>query len=328
MTPEQLLDAWTHLACPDAEQHLAARELAPDVGLWVAVDSDGHRHLLVEVAEGTLAPRTETHGLHVSVGRHRVADRAPAVFVDLECQEEGVFQTFAAVAAEVAKHVITVPDVESRADLVAEAMNRWRWFWDIDPDKLTSSDALGLFAELWFLIQWVGVRPDTVQAWQSTEGARHDFQWPDLSVEVKATSRRRSGHTIHHIQHLDQLADPESGELLLFSMRVAHDALARNTLATLISTVLDQLHDPVERDSFLRKLGRRGYTPAASAHSDVAYRVQEEDLYSIVEHFPRLTARSFVSGPPPAIGDISYTLDMSACQQWKIASSPSDWRRP
>ena len=324
MTPEDLLHAWTGLESPDSG-HLTAREVA--TGVWVAIDADHQRHLLLEVPEATQAPLTVTHGLQVAVARHRVLGRGPAAYVDLQCLDSAVLPTFAAVTADVIAHLGDAVPAASRAQVVSEALNRWQWFWDVDPDRLSDNEAVGLFGELWFLIQWVGVSPETAHGWQASESSRHDFQWPLLSVEVKATARRRQGATVHQVQHLDQLADPESGELLLFSVRLTMDTLAHNTLGTLVAYVLDRLPSPPDRDLFLRKLSRRGYTPAPATRANVAYRVQEEELYRVDETFPRLTAASFSSELPAAVGDVSYTLDMSACRPWLIGSAPSQWRR-
>lgn len=323
MTPDELLSCWAALDQPDAG-YLTAREVS--AGVWAALDSEDQRHLLVEVLEEAQSAPTVTHGLQVAISRHRVAGCEPATYVDLQCLDRAVLPTFAAVAADVVGHLRHGVPAASRSQLVTEALNRWQWFWDVDPDRLSDTEAIGLFGELWFLIQWAGVTPETVQGWQASESSRHDFQWPALSVEVKATSRRNQGVTVHHIQHLDQLADPESGELLLFSVRVTEDPIARNTLAILVTHVLDGLTSPSDRDLFLRKLSRRGYTPALSQRAEVAYRVQEEELYTVDQSFPRLTTASFSSELPAAVGDISYTLDMSACRQWLIASAPSQWR--
>lgn len=322
MTPADLLAAWTSLEPPDSG-NLTAREVVPSV--WVAVDAADQQHLLVEVPGDTEAPPTVTHGLQVAVARHRVLGRDPAVYVDLQCLDRAVLQTFAAVTADVIAHLRDAIPSASRAHMVVEALNKWQWFWDVDPDRLSDNDAVGLFGELWFLIQWVGVTPEAVRAWQASATSRHDFQWRALSVEVKTTAQRRHGATVHHVQNLDQLADPEVGDLLLFSLRVTQDVLARNTLGSLVAHVLDRLPSPPDRDDFLRKLSRRGYTPALSQRAAVAYRVQEEELYRVDATFPRITIASFASELPAAVGDISYVLDMSACRPWLIASAPSQW---
>jgi hypothetical protein len=50
-----------------------------------------------------------------------------------------------------------------------------------------------------------------------------------------------------------------------------------------------------------------------------------EYLYSVGPGFPRLTTASFDSGIPGGITDISYVLDMAACDPWLVTRSPTGW---
>jgi len=157
-------------------------------------------------------------------------------------------------------------------------------------------------------------------------GSRHDFQWPEHSVEVKAATRRADGAILHRIHHLDQLADPEQGQLLLFSLVVVRDQLAHNTLPDLVDRIGASLHtEPHAHDEFLSKLGLRGYSPAYAQRYSTPYRIVGERLYSVGQGFPRLTIASFSDGLPDGVTDVSYVIDMAVCGQWLVASSPDEW---
>jgi hypothetical protein len=245
------------------------------------------------------------------------------MYIDLTCLDPAVAPTFAAVASDISDEAVPA-EPEGRRSRVIAALNEWRWFWSVDPAILTSSDALGLFGELWFLLRWAGVSAQSISAWEASNGARHDFQWPERSVEVKVTSR--AGPVVHNVQHLDQLADAESGDLYLFSLQVRRDALAANTLTTLVDAAMGALStDPVTRAELLSKVGRRGYTPAAREESAVPYRVIEESLYRVGDGFPRLTSDSFAGGLPAAITNVSYQLDINACADWQIGTTSAAW---
>ena len=257
MNPAELEEAWGELPTPDQAQQLQAVALQGNAA-WAAVDQLGRRHLLLEVPPGTEAPPTTTRGLTMTVARHQVHGAAPADYLDLLCQAEDAVPTFTAVAADIGAEVATAP-LEQRVATVLYALRRWRWFWGIDADQLSMQDALGLFGELWFLDRWATATADNVTAWTASSGARHDFQWPSLSVEVKTATRRADGAVLHRIQHLDQLADPESGQLFLFSLRVVRDELARNTLVELADRLTTRLAgDAAAADLFAKKLGQRG----------------------------------------------------------------------
>lgn len=325
MTPDELLDAWATLPTPPVVGRLESVETAEHSGVWVAIDNSGGRHLLVQVPDESAAPTLSTKGLSVTVARHRIAEHLDADYVDLVCAEEATADTFATVVAEIARDVVGIAP-EARVNAMSEILARWRWFWGIPPDRLSERDALGLFAELWFLDQWVGVSADTVEAWTGSDSARHDFQWPERSVEVKATARRADGAVVHHIEHLDQLADPESGTLYLFSLRVVRDRLAANTLPGLVDRCSEQLRAyAAGRESFLRKVSLRGYSPTHRRLHSSPYRILEERLYEVAGYFPRLTVGSFTEGLPAGIGDVSYKLDMAACEPFLRVATADQW---
>ncbi len=326
MIADELLAAWVMLPTPDGPGVLEAAEATEGLGVWLAVDHTATRHLLVEVPDGIDSPSVETKGMSLAVARHRVRNRKAADYLDMACLDEAALDTFAVVAADICNDLEAAAE-DRRVSTVAETLSRWRWFWNVSGDSLSERDALGLFAELWFLDQWIGVSSTSVDAWTGADGARHDFQWPDLSIEVKATSRRADGAVVHIIQHLDQLADPETGTLYLFSLRVVRDRLASNTLPGLVDRCSGQLRGVGSaRDAFLRKVSSRGYSPAHHRLHSTAYRILEEQLYEVVGEFPRLTAGSFADGLPAGIGDVSFKLQMAACGPWLRARSAAEWQ--
>ena len=324
MNADELEQAWRDVSTPDTSQSLEAVPVSGSE-VWAAVDHQGRRHLLLQVPDGTEAPETATHGLQVTVARHQVEGREAADYLDLMCLSDDVTATFTAVAADVGADAGEVVQADRVAAVVA-ALSRWQWFWGVEPGALSAQDALGLFAELWFLQRWTGGGPAVIDAWTASVGSRHDFQWPDRSVEVKAAARRADGAVLHRISHLDQLADPEQGQLFLFSLHVVRDQLAHNTLPGLVGRVAVGLHgDPQAQDAFSRKLGRRGYSPAHAHRYETPYRVLAEHLYRVEAGFPRLLDSSFVGGLPSGVTDVSYVIDMAACDPWLVASSADGW---
>jgi len=320
---DELDAAWRSLPTPDTAAQLEAVPVADEV--WAAVDHEGRRHLLLQVPPETEAPPTTTRGLRATVARHQVHGREPADYLDLTCLSDDVTDTFTAVAADIGADAGPVSQSERLAAVVA-ALSRWQWFWGVEPGQLSERDILGLFAELWFLDRWVGVSPSVIEAWTGSMASRHDFQWPERSVEVKAAGRRADGAVLHRIQHLDQLADPEEGQLFLFSLRVVRDQLAHNTLPGLVERIDEGLHgEPLARDEFAHKLGLRGYNPAHRRRYEIPYRMLAEHMYIVGPGFPRLTYESFVGGLPAGITDVSYVIDMSACDEWLIATGSDQW---
>lgn len=326
MNPEQLDRAWQTLTTPNNTQQLAAMSIAGN-DAWVAIDHNGLRHLLLVVPDGTEAPPTVTRGLRATVARHQVQGTDPADYLDLVCLSDDLAPTFTAVAADIGDEAGTAPAAE-RVAAVISALGRWQWFWGVESDRLSEQDALGLFAELWFLHRWEGGGSRAVEAWTASTGSRHDFQWPERSVEVKATGRRADGAVLHRIQHLDQLADPEQGELFLFSLRVIRDELGHNTLPDIVDRVTEGLRGNAQaKDELARKLGQRGYSPAFRRRHETPYRILGEHMYRVGLGFPRLTMESFSDGLPRGVASVSYLIDMATCDPWLVARDPDAWRQ-
>ncbi|WP_166521129.1 PD-(D/E)XK motif protein [Modestobacter roseus] len=324
MTPEELQSRWREIIIPASGRELQAIQVLGQSGVWVARDHSARPHLLVRIPDGASFNAAETHGLGVGVGRHRIMGLPDATYVDFVCLDQAVLHTFAAVTSDLVRAVLEA-DLDARREKLLSVLSEWRWFWGVDPSRLSATDALGLFGELWFLVRWVGVSSKAIEAWDASNGARHDFQWPAQSVEVKTTSS--GGAVVHNIERLEQLEDAETGQLYLFSLRVSRDALGANTLAGLVHAATGALaDDPAARSELLAKLSRRGYTPAADEHARVPFRVVDEALYRVADSFPRLTRASFADGLPPAITKLSYQLDMNACADWRVAETPDTAR--
>lgn len=323
MSPDEFQSIWRTLETPASNHELEAKEVSTGTGVWVARDNADNQHLLVLVDARSELELEETRGLRVAISQHRIAGREDAPYVDLVCLDSGAVQTFATIASDIANAVGNRPPGD-RTGAVVAAVREWRWFWGVDPSQMSRNDAVGLFGELWFLNRWAGLSAASVQAWEGSRGSRHDFQWPTSSVEVKTTAR--SGAAIHSIEHLEQLDDPESGQLFLYSLRIARDPLAVNSVNSLADAARNALrNDPVSRADLMAKLAQRGYSPAGRDESGITYRIVDEGLYRVDETFPRLTPRDFPGGLPRGIASISYQIDMTACSEWRTDATPGRW---
>lgn len=325
MNSETLLDLWSRLPIPPDIGQLEASETASGSRIWYARDRLGDYHLLILIPDRTEALDHISKGLVSHVRRHWIPRFGEADCIDLLCTEEAMLKMFATVACEIIEDLDEAV-LEHRLSIVTDALARWRWFWGVDASGLSESEALGLFGELWFLDQWVGTTRESVLAWGGDDQTRHDFQWTERSVEVKATARHGDGSIVHTVQHLDQLAAPESGILYLFSLRVVRDRLATNTLTLLASRCEDQLKATADaRDIFLQKLSCRGYSPVDTSLRETRYRVLDEQIYEVSGEFPRLEPSSFVSGLPAGVVDVSYKIDLAGCERWRRDREHLSW---
>jgi len=317
MTAE-ITGVWDQIRHPGAEQ-LQGRIAPGSTNVWLALDPAGLRHILVD-APGVIVGRSlgTTKGLTAATAELNVAGRATTGYVDITCLDPTLDDTFAAVAADLIRATAARPD--DTVGAVERTLDAWRWFWGVD-SGLTGEQATGLFGELWFLLRWAPW-PTAIANWVGPSGAVHDFASPEISVEVKTTRIRTDGRAIHRITNLDQLADPDTGHLYLFSLQLMPDSLAANTLPSLVNQARQRLADhPGHAAAFLEKLAQSRYNPAHADRYHQTYRIIAEEIYAVAGGFPRLTRDTFARGLPQGIDNLSYTLDLACCADHLVADS-------
>ncbi|MEK6806631.1 MAG: PD-(D/E)XK motif protein [Pseudomonadota bacterium] len=322
-------EVWARLAGEQPQgEVLWARRAAPDVTdrLVAALDAEGRRHFLVLLlaGEGGLKD-AHSRGLEVTTRELTIPQHESGRWLDITCRDASGHEAFDLIGGELAARLIS--DNAPAPEVVRRVLAKWRRFWgQMARPVLSRQEILGLFGEIWFLSVWlvprVGVE-EAVARWRGPN-ARHDFEWSRMSVEAKATTSTR-GH-IHRINGLDQLAPPENGRLMLFSLRLREEGGASNTLPALVATargLLQEHHDALTH--FETMLAERGYLPA---HEDdyavIRLRVVEESVYEVRDTFPRLTPAQFPAGLPTGVERIEYEINLSGCAHLCAARQPDE----
>lgn len=306
-----------------------AAEAVPGVdGTFLAVDHEGARHLLLSVA-ADVGPISDerSRGIRALTRPLSVQGQPERTFVDVLCTAISGQEVFNLVASAI---VDQIEHGAAASEAVHATLARWRRFWGAAPiGGLTGQEIRGLFGELWFLAVWLLPHGhDQLGHWLGPTGTRHDFQWPQLAVEAKATTSTR-GH-VHRINGLDQLDPPANGRLLLFSLRMREEATASNTLVSLIDTITSALgEDGDALDRFESRLVMAGYSSLETdRYAEVRFRVINERLYEVRDSFPKLTTASFVDGLPDGVEHVDYEINLDASPDAIIADSPSGFAPP
>ena len=307
---------------------LNARRLADAGGAVVAVDYQRRRHILLPLSsldDGFSDSRSR--GLLILPRMLEVEDAPATPFLDLCSTDPSSRDAFDVIANDL---VTRLAKGMTAAEAASAVLAKWRRFWSIAPaEGLTPEEIRGLFGELWFVLVWLfphGV--DQVRHWVGPLGARHDFQWDGLSVEAKATNSVR-GH-IHRINGIDQLDPPESGQLMLYSVRLREEIAAANSLLTLVEGITNQLQNSAELlGLFEDRLAAANYSPLhAERYREIHFRIIDERLYRVADDFPRLSAASFVQGVPPGIERIEYEVNLETCQHLIVSTRATAFSGP
>jgi len=325
-----LPEVWTRLAGERVQgETLWARRAIPEVTerLVAALDADGKRHLLLLLRAGEVDEQdSQSRGVGVVTRELAVPGHEAGRYLDITCHDAAGHEAFDLIGGELADRLAS--GRETASECVVRVLAKWRRFWGQPPLQILSREAqLGLFAELWFLSVWLVPRTvpaEAVNRWRGPFASRHDFEWESRSVEVKATTSTRG--RIHRINGLDQLAPPEAGELLFFSLQMREEAGATNTLPSVIAACRAQLEaDADSLSKFERALAQVGYSPAHDEeYAKLRLRVVEEGLFQVRDDFPRLTAAHLTEGVPPGLEAVDYEINLSGFNHLCIASRASD----
>lgn len=323
-------EVWSRLASEEVRgETLWARRAAPDITgrLVAALDADGKRHLLIPLESSEIdIEDSQSRGLGVATRELEMPDHEPGRYLDITCHDATGHEAFDLIGGEIAERLAA--GSETAPDIVTRVIAKWRRFWGQLPKQLLSREKqIGLFAEVWFLTHWlipqVGTA-DAVSRWRGPFGARHDFETPGRSVEVKATTSTRG--TIHRVNGLDQLAPPDQGDIFFFSLQLREEAGATNTLPSAIAACRIQLEgDASSLNLFENALAQAGYSPThEDEYGRMKFRLVSQGLYAVRDDFPRITRTQFPQGLPLGVEHIEYDINLDGFNHLCVARHPPD----
>jgi len=319
---EESLPAGERLAA-----RLATTELIKHRGMYCAIDSYRRRHLLILLSpEDESLSDSQSRGLVVNTRELAIPNQIASNYIDIECRDSTGYAAFDLIGAELGRELLT--SEETPVEVTRRVIAKWRRFWGQSPRQLLSrEEQLGLFAELWFLSRWLfpKVGFEVVNSWHGPWGARHDFDLPDQSIEVKASSSERG--QVHHIHGLDQLEPNQNAPLFLFSLKVREEVNGSYNLPKIIQECREALAaDANAEGQFESALIQAGYSPTQEKdYAEFSLHIEKEVLFQVRDDFPRLTQASFPTGLPPGIERVHYEVNLNTFKHLIVAEHPDSW---
>ncbi len=316
---------WDNLTRPSGDI-LVARSALPEITnrLHCALDAKGRRHLLIALRVDD-NEYNDANSRGISVVTRELAIRGQSLnrYLDLECLDASGHSIFDLMGGEIAEELRD--EAGQPAEGVRRVLAKWRRFWGHLPQQLLSREQqIGLFAEIWFLLVWLipKLGANAVMTWRGPWGSRHDFEWADKSVEVKATTNSRG--RIFRIHGLSQLEVPAHGPLYLFSVCLREETGSSNNLPSLIENCYNEIRDWDEAlVRFESALLEIGYSPVhRDEYAKLNLRIAEERLFHVEGDFPRLTNLTFPAGVPSGVERIEYEINLNTFDHLVIATHP------
>ncbi|MGV9451139.1 PD-(D/E)XK motif protein [Streptomyces sp. NPDC003635] len=276
--------------------------------LAVAVDHDGHRHLLVPI-HTHMKVRTGLDGPVLRLRKRPLEDAETyQTYADLGCLRDDLSDLFTELCADVLAEVIEVPDNPVKA--LYRVLDRWRSLFRTQGPRLGPEELAGLFAELTVLNRLLSKDPSAHRIWRGPTGHRHDFSTASNAVEVKASTVSEGRRP--RIHGLDQLEAPDGGALGLAWFRL-HRTTTNGAGTRLVESVNEALRLCDDEGALLEQLAMAGYRLAdADLYEDVCFAVGEERWYRVDAGFPGLTGEALTTaGVAISVLDVEYTIDLS-----------------
>ncbi len=290
-------------------------DLEKETGIRIAILSPGRtRAILIEIlpedASALMPPRWRGMGFKIIslAGPERDAKHV-CLYVE-NPEHRSVFTT---LSSDIIR-TLESSDLTSRIKNLQNCFNRWsRFFERWGQEGLSAERQRGLFGELMILetLLRAGLSPhDGVSSWKGSSGAYQDFVHLGAALEVKTTILKEPRKvTISSEKQLDD-ADLESLALIVLTLNEVESGGI--SLPNSVVTVRQLLENDGNASSiFESSLIEAGYLDFDADKYSKQYTIRSTEVFDIRSGFPRIVS------VPPGVGDLRYTVTISACKPFE-----------
>jgi Putative PD-(D/E)XK family member, (DUF4420) len=235
--------------------------------------------------------------------------------VELVLSQPAFADLFDALITDVATAAAAGSNQQEVALRVAGRVRRWQTFLRESSAGLSDERQRGLFGELYFLRRLlIGSVPAlaAVEAWVGPSAAPQDFGFGEIAVEVKTSSAKQ--HQVLRIASERQLDTTALTNLAVFHLSVDGREGTGQTLPQLVAELRTDLTDIAAAGVYEDRLFDAGYVDVHSDAYRTGYTVREANIFMVTEGFPRLVEADC----PPGVGDLVYSIAVSAIAQYSI----------
>lgn len=318
-----ITDIWQELEVPASRTPgIFSRRVREEsrADLFVGISRpEGHRMFILGIdTDATLSGQLPS-AKGIRVGLIRPSSGATPLFV-VELVDPQFQAVFTVLVEDLVKSASEALDSVSAMEVVVARLTRWQRLLDHGSGPLAPEAQRGLYGELFFMRHLAASLGITraVDSWTGPSRAPQDFQCSGWAVEVKTTGAEQpqrirvagarqlddTGLSLLAIYHLSlDVREAGQGDSLAAMVSTLRDLAATHPAAA--QTLEDRLLDAGYLDHFGDQYARAGYT------------VRAELVYKVRDGFPRLLEAMLPSG----VGDVTYTIDASACAPYAVPLS-------
>lgn len=274
---------------------------------WFGTDARERPVAYFEIGDQKLTPFAVSQVIDVVPVETVIWDRSEEVrAAKVTCRDARLDNVFIAFMDDVTSQL----GERNAVDVLVSSASAWRNLLRVVKQGLSDSASAGLYGELRFLEELVRhCGAEAIETWQRDGHDVHDFIADRVRVEVKTSSfQNRQVVSIHGLKQLDV---PMTGSLFL-----AVAEIEKHGEGEQVDIVVDRLLEAgVPIDVFTQKLEAAGFVRGMSTlDGGPAFALISWRFWAITDQSPVLSTRTVGSDVTTAIGDVQYTLNLSALE--------------
>ncbi|MEX3559590.1 PD-(D/E)XK motif protein [Corynebacterium sp. LK2522] len=248
---------------------------------------------------------TRSKAIHLSLLNLKGSDHRGSKYANLDLHDPSQVEMFYVFADEVLAYLDTTPNA-AMAD-VAALLSRWRRFFSPAPLRsLSLEEQLGLLCELEVLNKLLDEGNHlAIDRWVGPENAQHDFEFPEYSIECKASaSVNHMQTTIHGATQLERTQDKS---LHLVFRRYQRDPDGALSVPVLVKKLAE--HPQMKVDLLWQKLHNLGIDYASLREPEAFFSFNSIDAFQfeVTDEFPHVNLEKAEN----RIANLQFTLDLS-----------------
>ncbi|EMS70621.1 PD-(D/E)XK motif protein [Ruminiclostridium cellobioparum] len=282
--------------------------------------NDRKRHLLIAIREKLTPEKLESlpkwYGLSIEQEKLTILDIRTSWFLILKHTNESDKDIFEAVISNICNELLLLNDNEAMLPTLIKILDKWKYFFTLySREGLSSTEQQGLYGELWFLRELIDYSRLTslVKNWTGIEKTTHDFQIGKSAIEIKTSVSNKPYSA--KINNENQLDDTNLANLYLAFLALHPMLEGGETLPDIISQIRRKIANDTEAKlKFEEKLFFSGYVENQSHLYKTGYALRDVIAFSVKAGFPRILNADV----PDGIGDISYSIQISVCEPFKV----------
>jgi len=289
--------------------------------IQVGIGHDGRYHVLIpnnSASSSNVTSFPKFSGIEIKERKISIGGINDVSKIDVSTHSEFDLILLGAIVDEL---VLKLESNDDPLELLVSICERWQELLTIKSiPELQMSLAIGLYGELLVLETLLSISQDrSISNWTGPIRHRHDFEFENVSLEVKTSTRTDQSTAVIH--GIDQLEVADGKELFLCFLRLEWDPDGRS-LGTLISDIKEL---GVRVEDFESKLSMSGVKPGFDLER-FKFALHDARLFPVDQDFPCITADSIAKIMPlERLVAIDYTLNLSGLDGIKLTTLDAIW---